>query len=263
MDGEIQLLVRADDAGSSVSSNLGCFRACTEGIAKSVEVMMPGAWVSHAANLFHAHPDVDIGVHLTLTSEWDAVKWRPLTQAPSLTDENGNFLPKLIPNERDERPNLRHANWSLDEIAEEFRAQIELALATFDNVSHVSSHMLKHFKDFDPRLGDLITRLCDEFNLADDAFGHGLPRIEGYPKFPRITAQRIDAFIQHLSELTSGTYIFIDHPAAPSDELSAMGHIGYEDVAEDRISCLETLLDPDLRATIDELGIELISYQDL
>lgn len=117
MAGEIRLLVRADDAGSNWSSNIGCLRACTEGIARSVEVMMPCSWISHAAKTLNGHPDIDIGVHLTLTSEWDDVKWRPLTQANSLTDETGNFLPLLLPREGDGRPSLSQADWSLDEIA--------------------------------------------------------------------------------------------------------------------------------------------------
>jgi len=107
---EFRLLVRADDAGSSWSSNVGCLRACTEGIARSVEVMMPCAWTSHAAEILNNQPKIDVGIHLTLTSEWDAVKWRPLTQAKSLTDDLGNFLPLLTPRDGDRRPCLANAD---------------------------------------------------------------------------------------------------------------------------------------------------------
>ncbi|MEM7488760.1 MAG: ChbG/HpnK family deacetylase [Pseudomonadota bacterium] len=261
--GEVRLLVRADDAGSSWSSNVGCLRACTEGIARSVEVMMPCAWTSHAAETLNNHPEVDVGIHLTLTSEWDAVKWRPLTHAKSLTDESGNFLPLLNPRDGDGRLCLADADWSLDEIANEFRAQVSRGIAKFRNASHVSSHMLKHFRDFDARLGEVISDLCREFGLKDDAFGNGLPRIDGYPKFPKDTDQRIEAFARQLDELEVGTYIFIDHPAVASPELGATGHDGYEDVAEDRVSCLETLTSPMLRERIDQLGIALISYREL
>lgn len=95
-----RLIVRVDDAGFSWAANIGCLRACTDGIARSVEVMMPCAWTAHAAQLFGAHPQIDIGIHLTLTSEWDAVKWRPLTQATSLTDAQGSFLPLLMARRR-------------------------------------------------------------------------------------------------------------------------------------------------------------------
>ncbi len=224
---------------------------------------MPCPWTSHAAMALHDRPEIDVGIHLTLTSEWDAVKWRPLTQAESLTDEAGNFLPLLTPREHDDTPSLAEADWSLDEIANEFRAQIALGVAMFQGVSHVSSHMLRHFKDFDARLGDVISDLCKEYGLADDAFGHGLPRIEGYPRFPRETGRRVEAFKQQLDELDPGTYIFIDHPAVASQELSVTGHNGYEDVADDRVTCLETLTSDELRKHIDQLGIELISYKDL
>lgn len=261
--GEVRILVRADDAGSSWSSNIGCLRACTEGIAQSVEVMMPCAWTLHAAEILNKQPDVDIGIHLTLTSEWDAMKWRPLTQAKSLTDDLGNFLPLLTQRDGDKRSCLANADWSLDEIANEFRAQVSLGVSMFQNASHVSSHMVKHFKDFDARLGDVISELCREFGLKDDPFGHSLPRIEGYPKFPRDTKKRIEAFAEQLNELEAGTYIFIDHPSVASQELSAIGHDGYEDVAQDRVTCLETLTSPALRKRIEQLGIALISYRDV
>ncbi|MEM9341716.1 MAG: ChbG/HpnK family deacetylase [Pseudomonadota bacterium] len=261
--GNVRLLVRADDAGSSWSSNMGCLRACTHGIARSVEVMVPCPWVAHAATILNAHPEIDVGIHLTLTSEWDAVKWRPLTAAPSLTDDAGNFLPLVMQRDGDPRRSLAEADWSIDEIAAELRAQIALGVRMFQGVSHISSHMVAHFKALDPRIGDVITELCAEFGLADDAFGHGLPRIEGYPKVPRDTAARTSAFIQQIADLPEGTHIFIDHPAVDSAELRATGHAGYEDVAADRVSCLETLTSPDLQRQIERLGIELISYKDL
>lgn len=133
----------------------------------------------------------------------------------------------------------------------------------FQGVSHISAHMARHFKDVDPRLGDVISDLCQEFGLADDAFGYGLARIEGYPKHPRHTEQRVEAFVRQLNELGPGTYIFIDHPAVASPELSATGHVGYEDVADDRVTCLETLTSSKVQQCIDQIGIELISYRDL
>lgn len=263
MSRDIRLLVRADDAGSSWSSTMGCLRACTEGIARSVEVMMPCAWVPHAALTLNDRPEIDVGIHLTLTSEWDAVKWRPLTQAKSLTDPAGCFLPLLRPRDGDGRPSLSEVEWSLEEVAAELRAQIALGVAMFPNASHVSCHMAAHFRAFDARLGDVIADLCREFGLKDDAFGHGLPRFAGYPKFPRETERRVDAFLRALDGLEEGTHVFIDHPAVASPELSMTGHDGYEDVAEDRVTCLETLTTPAIRERIAQLGIRLISYRDL
>ncbi|WP_152503458.1 ChbG/HpnK family deacetylase [Labrenzia sp. THAF82] len=263
MSSAVRLLVRADDAGSCLASNEGCLDACLNGIARSVEVMMPCAWVPHAAEIFNQRPQIDIGIHLTLTSEWDRIKWRPLTAARSLVDSSGNFHPLLSPRARDERCALQDVDWCFDEVVAEFRAQIELGVRTFRSASHVSAHMVRHFADFDPRFSEIVSSLCEEFGLKDDAFGHGLPRFQGYPPTPRMTDDRVSAFCENLAGLSTGTHIFIDHPAVQSDELSMLGHRGYEDVDQDRRTCLETLKSPLVRETIQRLGIDLISYRDL
>lgn len=255
-----RLLVRVDDAGTSWASKMGCLRACTEGIARSVEVMMPGAWITHAGDLFNAHPQIDIGIHLTLTSEWDAVKWRPLTHAPSLVDETGAFLPALLPRAGQDVQDLKSADWSLQEVADELRAQVKYGTALFKQASHVSAHMIRHFADFDPRLAEVVTALCTEFGLKDDAFGHGLPRFAGYPAMPRDTQARVAAFKARISTLSAGTHIFIDHPMVESPEGAAMGHAGYLDVLQDRLTCLETLTDPGLKEHLSRSGVQVISY---
>nr|WP_319384629.1 ChbG/HpnK family deacetylase [uncultured Roseibium sp.] len=260
---KVRLLVRADDAGSCWASNQGCLNACTDGIAGSVEVMMPCAWVADAARLFKDCSDIDIGIHLTLTSEWDAVKWRPMTHAPSLVDRHGNFLPLLQERPGEDRPSLSGRQWSIEEVAAEFRAQIELGLDLFPAASHISCHMTRHFADFDPRLGDVVSGLCAEFGLLDDPFKDELPRFVPYPAHPRDSQARISSFVEALGGLAPGTHIFIDHPATNCGELAALGHPGYEDVRADRVTCLETLTNPAVRREIDHLGIELISYRDL
>ena len=260
---KIRLLVRADDAGSSWSSNMGCLKACADGIVRSVEVMMPCAWVSHAARLFNDRPEIDVGIHLTLTSEWDAVRWRPLTDARSLVDEDGYFRPLLMPRPGDDRPSLRESDWSVDDIARELRAQIERGVAAFDNASHVSAHMAPHFSAFDQRVGEIVAELCREFQLIDVPPGHGLARFEGYPKHPRSAERREAAFIEQLGTLKAGTYMFVDHPAVESAELRATGHKGYEDVLEDRTTCLSVLVSEGVKAAVSSNGIELIGYRDL
>lgn len=259
-----RLLVRADDAGSCWACNLGCLTASTEGIARSVEVMMPCGWVTHAAELFARQPDIDIGIHLTLTSEWDAIKWRPLTASKSLVDETGHFPPLLTPRPGDGRRSLQDCDWRLEEIAAELDAQIQLGLRLFPQASHVSAHMAAGFSSFDQRVGQAVADLCQRYGLMEDPFAHGLPRFPGYPKHPCTVQARVTAFAEGLAHLEPGqTYIFIDHPAADSPDLTDMGHEGYEDVRDDRVSCLATLTDPVVLQAIEDRQIELISYRDL
>ena len=80
----IYLLVRADDIGMAHNANEACMHTFREGIARSVELMAPCAWFMEAVRLLDACPEYDVGVHLTLTSEWENIKWGPLTAASSL-----------------------------------------------------------------------------------------------------------------------------------------------------------------------------------
>lgn len=82
----IELLVREDDMGVAEATNEACIRCYQKGIARSVEVIVNGAWFLDAARLLRDNPGLDVGVHLCLTSEWERCKWRPLTNAPSLAD---------------------------------------------------------------------------------------------------------------------------------------------------------------------------------
>src|SRR4029079_1356871 len=88
------LLVRGDDLGAARSINAACVDACQEGICRSVEVLVPGPWFLDAVMRLKDAPQTDVGVHLCLTSEWDRVKWRPLTPDPRPVDANGYFHPR-------------------------------------------------------------------------------------------------------------------------------------------------------------------------
>jgi hypothetical protein len=173
----------------------------------------------------------------------------------------GYFRPQVVPRNGDNRASLGEADWSFDEIADEFRAQIAQGMAMFPGASHVSSHMIRHFGDFDPSLGDLVADLCAEYGLKNDVLGDTVPRFEGYAKFPRDPAVREDSFIQQLSGLAGGTYMFVDHPAVDTPEMRATGHAGYEDVQQDRTSCLHVLTSPRVKAAVEALGIDLIDYR--
>ena len=89
----IRLIVRGDDIGSSHAANEACIRCYRDGIVRSVEVMVCAPWFNEAAKLLRDNPRLDVGVHLTLTSEWENCKWGPLTEAPSLVDAQGHFYP--------------------------------------------------------------------------------------------------------------------------------------------------------------------------
>ena len=82
---KVRLIVRGDDMGVSHSVNTAIIDAWQNGIQKNVEVIVPGPWFPEAVSLLRENPDIDVGVHLALTSEWDNVKWRPLSDCSSPT----------------------------------------------------------------------------------------------------------------------------------------------------------------------------------
>ena len=92
----IKLLIRGDDIGSSHTANVACIESYKSGIMRSVELMVPGPWFPEAVRLLNANPGLDVGVHLVITSEWNDIKWRPLTCCPSLVDKDGYFYPMIL-----------------------------------------------------------------------------------------------------------------------------------------------------------------------
>src|SRR5690606_27607455 len=66
---------------------------------------------------------------------------QPLTPAPSLRDADGYFYPMIFPNENYPGQALAEDEWTLEDVEQEFRAQIELGLKKIPRISHVSGHM--------------------------------------------------------------------------------------------------------------------------
>ncbi|MCA9169245.1 MAG: ChbG/HpnK family deacetylase, partial [Planctomycetales bacterium] len=136
-----RLIVRGDDMGFSHAGNEAIVQCFRDGIETSVEVIVPSPWFPEAVELLAKYPNIDVGVHLALTSEWENLKWRPISHAPSLCDENGYFYPMIFPNKNYPGRSLRENDWKLPEIEQEFRAQIEMAKRRIPRISHLSGHM--------------------------------------------------------------------------------------------------------------------------
>jgi predicted glycoside hydrolase/deacetylase ChbG (UPF0249 family) len=256
-----RLIVRGDDMGYSHSGNMALIRCSKEGIQTSIEVIVPSPWFPEAVTLLKANPTIDVGVHLALTSEWDNVKWRPLTNAPSLRDELGYFYPMAFPNSRYPGKSIKENNWRIEDVEAELRAQIETALKFIPSVSHVSAHM--GCDNLSDEVKTLTRKLEVEYKISIDMTDHkvGYARYDG----PHATGEeKIQSFIKMLSKLEAGkTYLFVDHPGLDDEELRAIHHIGYENVAVDRQGVTDLFTSEKVKARIKELGILLISYRDL
>lgn len=257
----IRLIVRGDDMGFSHSGNLALIKTYKEGIETAIEVIVPSPWFPEAVKLLKEHPKVDVGIHLVLTSEWDNIKWRPLTNAKSLTDSNGYFFPMIWPNKNYPGLAVLENKWRLDDIEREWRAQIEMAKSNIPGVSHISGHM--RCTDMNDQVKALAKKLAKEYHIDIEPSEYGVKYVS-YDGPSKTAADKKSAFIKMLNQLEAGnTYLFIEHPGLDDAELQAISHIGYENVASDRQGVTDMWTDPEVKEIIRKRGIQLIGYSDL
>ena len=134
-DNDKVVVFHADDVGMCHAS-VPAFRELNErGRITSGATMVPCAWFPAVAASCRDNPEIDMGVHLTFTSEWDNYRWGPLStreQASGLLDDEGYFY-------RTAEDAQNHAEMAY--IEAEVMAQVECALAAGIDVTHVDTHM--------------------------------------------------------------------------------------------------------------------------
>jgi hypothetical protein len=129
------LIVHADDLGGAHSINSASIKALESGLVSSASIMVPCPWLPEIAAYARTHPEADLGVHLTLTSEWSRYRWGPVLgkeRVPSLLDSSGYLYPL-------EREAAGHMD--IQEAEAEIRAQIARAKAFGIQPTHLDSHM--------------------------------------------------------------------------------------------------------------------------
>ncbi len=129
------LIVHADDLGMTHSVNRATMQALKTGLVNSGSIMVPCPWLSEIAEYARTNPQADLGLHLTLTSEWTNLRWGPVSskdRVSSLISPDGYFY--LTETEAAE-----HADPKQVEI--EIMAQIEKARALGIQPTHLDSHM--------------------------------------------------------------------------------------------------------------------------
>lgn len=132
--------------------------------------------------------------------------------------------------------------WKLEEVEQEFRAQIVFTLKHVPQISHLSGHMGS--TGFHPDVAKMVSRLSEEYDLPvmsreiNQELGLSGVTYNG-PK--GTSAEKEASFIRMLEKLEAGkSYMFVDHPSYDNIEMQGLGHIGYEDVAMDRQGVTDT-----------------------
>ncbi|GAB4021669.1 polysaccharide deacetylase family protein [Spirosoma koreense] len=259
-----RLIIRGDDMGYAHAGNEAILKCYKEGIEKSIEVLVPSPWFPEATEMLKQIPAADVGIHLTLTSEWDNIKWRPLSDCPSLRDADGYFYPMVRPNKNYPKRSVVENNWQLADIEKEFRAQIELALKKIPRISHFSGHM--GCTSLNDEVKALVKKLAQEYHIPhhDASLQESGVQYAGYVGAHVTADEKLQSFMKMLESLEPGkTYLFVDHPGLDTPEVQAIHHIGYENVAEDRQGVTDIWTNPRVKQLIKAKGIQLIGYNEI
>jgi len=265
------VIVHADDLGMSHSINEATIKAFSSGLVNSGSIMMPCSWVPEIAAYARANPQADLGLHLTLTSEWQKYRWRPLLAGggvQSLLDADGYLY--LTESEAASHLNVLEAE-------KEIRAQIERANKLGIRPTHLDSHMGTLYQT--KELFEMFVRVARENKLpirvAKDMSGRmpflsqilkpedilidGIVSIE-----PSVTAEGwANFYIDELKKLPPGITELVIHIAYDDAEMKAVTFEHPNWGAAWRQRDFDFFTSDAFRKVLEENHIKLITYRDL
>lgn len=273
------LIIHADDIGMSNSVNMATMKAFEAGMVKCGSIMVPCPWFPEVAAYCRENQDVDLGIHLTLTSEWKYYRWGSVAskdRVSSLIDEEG-FLWRS--SEQVQK------NAKAEEVEIELRAQIERAIRFGVKPTHLDTHMGTVFVK--PEFLQIYIKLGKEYNLPillpkptpelmemiknnypglSETLLAGIGKL-GFPLIdrlvteggPRQTLEESKAsYYNALKNLKPGVNQIIVHLGMDDQELK-----GITNSYMSRYYDYRVFTDPETRKLMEELNIKLIGWENI
>jgi predicted glycoside hydrolase/deacetylase ChbG (UPF0249 family) len=151
------LIIHADDLAVAHSVDVASFDALDRGAVSSASIMMPCPWITEVAAYARTHPDADLGLHLTLTSEWKVYRWGSVEsrdKVPSLFDPTGTLWSESAQVGSNAKP---------AEVERELRAQIDRAIALGIRPTHLDTHMGSLYAT--PELAAAFARVAHDYKI--------------------------------------------------------------------------------------------------
>jgi len=179
------LIIHADDLGVAHSQDVASFAALDRGGASSASVMVPCPWLTEVADYARAHGQADLGLHLTLTSEWKTYRWGPVAprcEVASLLDPQGYLYADADEASRHIKP---------AEAEKEVRAQVEMALKMGIHPTHLDSHMGTLFTS--PAMVAVLARVAHQYHLP-----FMMLKIPGTPPEMYAALEPTDVILDHI-----------------------------------------------------------------
>jgi len=272
------LILHADDMGMCEEANEAGSAQLASDQIQSAAVMVPCPEFEAFADWYRRHPEEDIGLHLTLTAEWQDYRWGPVAEqenVPGLVDPDG-FLWRSVPEV------LTHA--TTEEVEAEIRAQVEKALAAGIEPGHLDTHMgtlyanqeytaayLKVSVEYGiPAMVIAFTETAVEqyreqgYPITDEM----ISMIDDYP-YPKLNdfysapngesyEDKKQKFMELVRSLEPGITEIIFHPSVESDQLKSITNSWQQRVWES-----EMFADPEIKQFFEDEGIIFTNWKEM
>ncbi len=265
------LIVHADDVGMTHSVNAATVKALDTGLVNSASIMVPCPWFPEIADYAKSHPDIDFGLHLTLTSERVYYRWGPVApkdKIPSLVDENGYFRHDWSPQ--------THIDPKDAEI--ELRAQIDRAYAMGIHPTHLDSHQYRLIGT-GKELFEVFLRVAHAYNLpffvTHDWFAENsylAPSLSSNDIVldhtvtisPSVSPEKWNDFYKTaLRDIQPGVTEFVIHVAFADDEMKAATRERDTWGASWRQRDFDFFTSQEFRGLLQEQDIKLVTWRQL
>ena len=265
------LIIHADDLGETHAVNAAAIQAFQRGAVNSASMMVPCPWFPEIADFAKSHPDADLGLHLTLTSERVYYRWGPVApgdQVPTLIDQNG-----YLRHDWDDHPRI-----DPKQVEVELRAQVERALRMGVHPTHLDSHQYRLIMN-GKELFDAMLRVSHEYKLpvfvnrdwfaehpylASSVGPDDLVLDHTVTIDPDVPAQKwADFYLTALKKLQPGVTEFVIHPGFDDEELRAATRERATWGAEWRQRDYDFFTSEEFRQTLQRENIKLITWREL
>lgn len=265
------LIIHADDLGVAHSENAASIEAFEKSGINSASIMVPCPWFPEIAKYGAANPEKDLGLHLTLTAEWENYKWDgvlPDEEIPSLIGPDGFFYSSSEQVAQNAKPG---------EVEKEIRAQVQMAIDAGLQPTHLDSHMGSLFQT--PELFKAYQKVGKEFGipvmipigsmqayqpLLDVVDKDFVPVNRLYMMEEGVAAEQWGStYTGWMKELQPGLNLLLVHLAYDDDEMRAVAVNHPAFGAEWRQRDLDYVLSEEFRSVLAAEGIQLVTWREV
>ena len=237
--------------------NMAAKQLIETGLPFSASVMFACPWYQEIVDILQDHPEISVGVHLTLNAEWKNYRWGPVVGSeavPSLVDSCGFFFPS--------RKLFFANNPKIEEVEQELRAQIERALNTGIQIDYLDYHMSTAVSTLEFRL--LVEKLAGEYGLGISRY-FGEVDVEGIYNVP--IDSKTDSLIAIIKRLEPGPIkLLVFHIGVNTPEMEALVDLnifGLPYMSRHRYAELKAVCSPKFRKILEKNNILPITYREL